>query len=301
LKHIISIEEGQAVYLGGKQTAQGVRIKRWARVPFSGTGEGPEGLDAALWELARSCRLGGKKALIVLPSQGVLFRELYLPPIKKEKQLKASLLNEMLYYHSNIDEYTVTYLKNGHATDAGQEGYFAYALRNTALEEIRQTLDKAKIRHPEITILADSLARLAALCHPDDPLALAVDLDEAYMELCLIDRGCCVLSRRIGLRYESFAGNLGVFAAEIADQIGRILQFQRTRAGETPLSRVLLLGSIPDLDALLPLLQAELATLGPAGLECSLFDFESKIAFSKKAPRDPAHPPKAAGALLGRK
>lgn len=301
MKHIISIEEEQIIYLAGRQTSAGLRLSQYACAPLGRLSQGAEDLSAALGELSRNCGLSKKNAVIVLPMQGVLFRELYLPPIQKEKQLSASILNEMLYYHSNIGEYTVTYLESGHTSEEGQRGYFTYAVRNAVLEEVRQALDKEKIGHQEITIMPDCLARLTALCHPNSGPAILVDLHENYMELCLLENDCCVLSRRIGLKYETFADNLAVFAAEIADQVSRISQFQRTRHSVNDLHHLLLMGSIPELARVLPLLQAELDAIRPSELECDLFDFDAHISFDHPEMRSDRCPPRAAGALLSRR
>lgn len=295
---ILSCEEGQVVYLSGKQTKQGLFLRDYVEVPFSPDLAGTERLEAALRVLVQRCRLKGKKVLFLLPSQGALFRELYLPKVKRQKQLESSILNEMLYFHTNIEEYTVTYLESDYINELGQLGYFVYALRNAEIEEMLQICQKLRIKCEGMTIQPDALARFTALCYPEDSLSVLIDINETSIDIALVEEGCCVLSRQVGLRYQAFREDFSIFAAELADQVNRILQFQQTRHSEETLQKVFLLGDFPEIDEVVTQLQQELKTIRPTDFQCLRFDMPPEVRVSSRIPEGARL--RAAGALLGR-
>lgn len=295
---IISCEEGQVVYLSGKQTKRGLLLREYVEVPFSAELTGSERLEAALRVLMQKCKLKGKTVVLLLSSQGALFRELYLPKMKRKKQLESSILNEMLYFHTNIEEYTVTYLESDYTNDLGQPGYFVYALRNAEIEEMMQLCQKLRLKCAGITILPDALARLTALCYPEDSLSVLIDIDETSIDISLVEEGCCVLSRQIGLRYQAFREDFSIFASELADQINRILQFQQTRHSEEVLQKVFLLGTFPELPEVVADLQQEVQTMRPKDLQCLSFAVPPEVRLSSRIPEGAKL--RAAGALLQR-
>ncbi len=295
---IISCEEGQVVYLSGKQVKRGILLREYVAVPFAAELSGTERLETALRILVQKCKLKGKSVELLMPSQGALFREIYLPKMKRKKQIYSSVLNEMLYFHTNIGEYTVTYLKSDYMNEMGQLGYFVYALRNTEIEEMLGICQKLRLKCASMTILPDALARLTALCYPEDSLSVLIDIQETRIDISLVESGCCVLSRQSGLRYQAFQEDFSIFASELADQVNRILQFQQTRHSEEVLKRVFLLGDFPELPVVVAGLQEELKTMRAQTLECLPFGVPSEIRCSERIPEGVGL--SAAGALLQR-
>lgn len=296
MKRVINLEDTRLTYLLGRDTGKTLLLKKGGEVPLE-----PDRQEEALKQLVEQFHLKNKGVEVLLSTRGVLFREIYLPKVRSQRELEAAVLNEMLYYHSNIGEYTVEFLESGRQNAEGQSGYLVYALRNSVIEEVTALLEGCGLRVDSIGLCSDAMAKLQRRCFPDTRCAVLLQLDEDHVELILAEEGRCILSRRLGIRYASFGGNLPILAEELADQVHKLLQFQRTRRTDEAVGQVALLGDVPELPQIPPLLQRELDLIRPGELTCTLFSLEGKATVRPEVTCSPSSCIKAAGALFPRK
>lgn len=301
MEYVLSFENDRVTYFSGKRQGRGLYIAATEELRVPEAPEGNEsGGDRALpvvKTLADKYHLRGKKVVMVLPSVSVMYRELLLPDKGGEKQLRAMIWNEMLYYHSNIAEYTVDYIETGRRAQDGRQYYIAYALRNSYLEEYQALFKKAELRCARVDIVSNCLAKLTASRAPGEDCLILLRVEQENIALYLVEDSCCILARRLGMRYDSFPGGREALASELADQVRKLYQFQSTRRKDVAVGRVLLLGDIPEKEEFTAQVGAALDAVSPSPLPCAVLPGPA----DKRKKELPEHCLKAAGALFVRK
>lgn len=267
MKHIISFENDNIVYIAGSQKGKKIAVDKTESFPFAPEDEASR--RDALSALVKKYSLAGKKADVVLPSKGLLLRELYVPGMKNKKQQREVVMNEMLYYHSNLSEFAVDFLPTGRVNDDGQKGFVACAINRSVFEDYVQLFTEAGIKPSSVDVMADCVSKLVSMAGFSDKTVIFVEVNNSHTELYLLDRGCPVFTRRLNFKYISFSGNVQILAEELAEQINKLLQFQRTRHVSERVSEVIIGGDAPGLDSLTPMIYGELEALRPSEVTCT--------------------------------
>ena len=117
--------------------------------------------------------------------------------------------------------------------------------------------------------MTDCVSKLVSMAGFSDKTVIFVEVNNSHTELYLLDRGCPVFTRRLNFKYISFSGNVQILAEELAEQINKLLQFQRTRHVSERVSEVIIGGDVPALDSLTPMISEELEALRPSEVTCT--------------------------------
>lgn len=293
MKHILSFEDDKIVYLTGNETRKSITVKKVEIEELAS--EEYEAKKAALSFLVERCRLRNKKVDVVLPSKGLLLRELYVPNVRSKKRQRELVSNEMLYYHSNLKEFAIDYFPNGHVDDDGLKGFIACAINKPVFDEYMGLLQEVGIKPVSLDLAPDCIAKMISSSEYANQPLVFIEINNSHTELYLLDRGCAILVRRLNFKYASFSGNIQILAEELAEHTHKLLQFQNTRRITEGVSRVLISGDIPELEQLAPLIQNELEMIRPGELTCAVLPLASILI--TPAGIDAALCLKAAGAL----
>ena len=284
MKHLISFEQDRIVYVKGKKSGKFLAVASvsTAAVPgaiANGRIREREALTEALKELVKTCRLGGKKVTVVLSDLAAATRELSLPEAQSEKELRELVTNEMLYRHSGMgSDYVIDYMSLPQKEEASGLNLLAMAIQKDSLEEYLEVLREAGLRCGVMDITSNCIGKLVRLCYPELQGVIATYIFHNHIALMLIEGDMCIFSRTVALNVDEFeqSGSMDFLAEEISGHLDKVRSFQATRRGARPLQKILLMGTKPQLELLLPLIAKD------QDLPCEIFAAPNGI----KAPED---------------
>lgn len=303
VKHVISFDEERIVYVAGTTGRSGLSLQKWASkgLPPGAIANGrivdQEAFLPLLESLVQEQHLQKKAVIAVLPSRNAMFRELSLPAVEREKELREMVINEMLYYYSGMEGYTIDYMQSDRRSQEDKCYILAFALRNSCLEEYLAILEKAGLGCAGIDISSNCAGKLLHTCYPELPTAMMLQINQNSIDFRLVEDAFCVLSRNVGLSIARFQETeaLDILVDEIADHISKIIQFQHARQKDDTAARLFLLGNFPEQEQFLAMLTQGL------DLHCSFLDLLGYVKVKGGAPVDIHDYSKAMGALVRRK
>lgn len=278
MKHFISFEEERIVYVRGrigkgKLIAEEVWVATTPGAIMNGRVKDRDMLAKGLRDMAEAKHLRDKKVALILPAQTTASRELTLPPVQNEKELRRMVVNEMLYRHSGMDsDYVIDYMdkaprEKAEEKDAGNN-VLAIAIQTATLEEYLTLVEAAGIRCGGIDVVQNCIGKLFHQSYPACESAITVFITPTNIMFLLMDHDLCVFSQSVRLNISQFekTDSLDFLAEEISGHLDKILSFQSTRRDSLPVEKTLLMGYKPQLEQLLPLLAKE------HEIRCEIFD-----------------------------
>lgn len=275
LENIININENSVKFLRGKIIKQNIEVLEIDKEEI----EQIEQIEQVMEQFTEKYKLKGKKVKVVLSDKNILYREIKIPVVKNIKQLTTSVINEMMYYNTNIDDYTVDFIKNDLVESGGLENYFVYAIKNKQIELVLNLLDQNNIKCKSIDIDSNCIGKLLKMIYPQEIAQVVVSVNRKNIELYIIEDGKCVLSRRTGIKYENFKNETKIISEELIEQIRKLMQFHTTRHMGYKLNNIVLIGDIlkSQLEVINSNIINEIPYITTDTINCRVFSYEDKL------------------------
>ena len=146
-------------------------------------------------------------------------------------------------------------------------------MHTAVLQEYLDVLQEAGLRCEAVDIATNCAGKLFHACYPEIPTAIVLQINEASVDLRLLENDFCVFSRHIRLNANRLLqdGGIELLAEELADHVNKILQFQTTRHKQQRVGNVLLLCNLDNRQMLMDKLSALLEP------ECTFFALGSHV------------------------
>lgn len=284
MKHLISFDQDGIGYLYGKAGERKLVVKKAGMVSAPGAIVGGrirdhDALLEALKQLKSKYSLSEKKVTVVLSGSSAATRELNIPAAQNEKELRETIVNEMLYRHSGMDtEYVIDYMVLPEKEQTKGINVLAMAIQQDCLESYLNLLVEAGLNCELIDLQPNCIGKLMHFCYPKLQSSMVACITRNAINLLLIEGEVCIISRTVALNIEQFeeAGSLDFLAEEISGHLDKMLSFQTTRRDAIPVEKILLLGESTLLEKLLPLIAKD------QELECVEFEASSRIKLAKE-------------------
>ena len=302
MSRILSFEDGKIIYLKGKQGENSVQIRDWVSRPLpddimeNGQIRDDDAFCEILQGFVRKNNFDKKDCSVVIDHHNALLRELTLPAAK-DKEMYGIVQNEMLYALGNMDEYTVDYVQLETVEGGSQVRVLAMALQNQLIENLLSAAARCGLKVESIDLGFNALAKLTRAAYPQYLVAVLLEITESCINIYLIEDGYCFLCRNVRLNINTFAQSetLDVMAEEIADHVGRVLQFQHSRSREHDIETLLLLCDRPEANEMLEMLSRNIS------IPCAAFDWGGVVKSKTSVLPEAALCAKGAGGLLKKK
>lgn len=275
MENIININENSVNFLRGRIFKQNIEVLEIDKEEIVAV----EQIEKVVEQFTEKYKLKGKKVKVVLSNKNILYREIKIPVVKNIKQLTTSVINEMMYYNTNIDDYTVDFIKNDLAESGGLENFFVYAIKNKEIELVFNLLDQNNIKCKGIDIDSNCIGKLLKMTYPEEIAQVVVSVNKKNIELYIIEDGKCVLSRRTGIKYENFENETDIISEELIEQIRKLMQFHATRHMGYKLNNIVLIGDIlkSQLEEINSNIIREIPYITTDTINCKLFSYEDKL------------------------
>lgn len=246
MRHYLYLEDRRIAYVCGcfKGGVFTLRAAKTAELTRAGDVQ-----EAAAF--LRSAGLAGKSVIAAVGGSETVLREMRLPAASA-KITRGMIRNEIAYFRRTAAATAVDMDFLERAGRGKEQHLLAYAMERERLEKRLLPLKEAGISCARLSVLPDCMAKFALRMGARRQTAVMAALESDQLRLCLVKDGHCLLNRNVRLNVRRFcdAGAEGLLYEEIADQIGKLVQFCEARTESETVQQVLILpGRLMDADA----------------------------------------------------
>lgn len=185
-----------------------------------------------------------KKAVVVLNSSAVLFRELTIPKVDP-KRVPLLVRSEMMSSLNLTPNYIMDHVELEELMMEGNPHYrvLAVATLGTVLESVVKTLNLANLKPIAIDSATNSIIKFATFIGllRKDERSIIVDVGKGYLRLFLFDDGIYTLSRTTKLSSDFELDREDIVEA-VEDNINKMIQYTFTLSNKKPIKRMILTG-----------------------------------------------------------
>ena len=246
MRHYLYLEDRRIAYVCGCFKGGVFTLRAAKTAELTRTGDVQE---AAAF--LRSAGLAGKSVIAAVGGSETVLREMRLPAASA-KITRGMIRNEIAYFRRTAAATAVDMDFLERAGRGKEQHLLAYAMERERLEKRLLPLKEAGISCARLSVLPDCMAKFALRMGARRQTAVVAALESDQLRLCLVKDGHCLLNRNVRLNVRRFcdAGAEGLLYEEIADQIGKLVQFCEARTESETVQQVLILpGRLKDADA----------------------------------------------------
>lgn len=272
MRHYLYLEDKRITYVCGCFKGGVFSLRAAKTAEFAKAGD----VEAAV-EFLNSLGLSGKHVVAAVGGGDAILREMRLPAASAPIT-RGMIRNEIAYFRKTAAATAVDMDVLERSKRGKEQHLLAYAIELERLDMRLLPLKEAGISCSRLRALPDCMAKLAFSMGSGRGAAVVAALEPDQLRLYLVKGGHCLLNRNIRMNVKRFceAGAETILCEEIADQIGKLVQFCQARTEADTVERVMILpGNMRDANGVTAALRNVL------GLPCTCIPLN--IRMSKKA------------------
>ncbi len=219
------------------------------------------------------------KINLVLNSNNIFYREITVPAVGKSR-LNEIIKNEMLGNIGELENQIIDYVILKKDKNKKTYNILVFIVHKDIIKNYYDLFEQLKIEINTIDISSNALAKLFGFVERKEKVFVVMIARYSSIELMLIDEQFGILSRNIRICLDNFRRDDAIHIAfeEIAEHVGKIVQFQNGRSKSKILRKMYIIGDIEEIQSLYEIINSE------TGLTCGVFDISGWVKTKKDIP-----------------